>query len=340
VTTTGEQRKQPAPTPASSRDADVGSPLLSIAMPTRNRAQLFERALGSVVATTTSVAADLEITVSDGSDDETTGPVVERLLANWPGRYRYVHNRPMLPLVDNMNRAAELASGAWVMQLDDDDYLLPGAGATMVDAIRRAGPDEQVLMFGAQIVDANQVVQREQVCRREQYLEPRLALRQLLRNSSSVREPTMVIRRSALEREGRFDPTVGNVTDTDMWVRLFSRYGVRRLPRSTCAYTIHQAATTTSMWTPDTIKALTQVFDRAVTADVVPERAVRRWQAAYINQFILAGAYRRLRLHKRAEARDVLRLFELPEVRRLGVAPKWLPVRAAFVAATVGARRT
>ena len=109
------------------------------------------------------MAADVEITVSDGSDDDTTGQVVERLLADWPGRYQYVHNRPMLPLVDNMNRAAELASGAWVMQLDDDDYLLPGAGATMFDAIRRADPDEQVLMFGAQIVDADRVVQREQV---------------------------------------------------------------------------------------------------------------------------------------------------------------------------------
>ena len=313
---------------------------MSIAMPTRNRPQLFERALGSVVAPTTSVAADVEITVSDGSDDDATGQIVERLLTGWPGGYQYVHNRPWLPLVDNMNRAAELASGAWVMQLDDDDYLLPGAGAAMIAAIGRAGPDEQVLMFGTQIVDADRAVQREEVFRREEYLEPKLALRRLLRNSSSVREPTVVIRRSALEREGRFDTTVGNAADTDMWVRLFSRYGVRCLPWTTCAYTIHQAAATSGMWTPDTIRALTQVFDRAVATDVVPERAVRRWQAAYIHQFILAGAYRRLRVRRRAEARQVLRLFDLPEVRQLGVAPKWLPVRAAFTAATVGAYRS
>ena len=316
------------------------APLLSIAMPTRNRARLFEWALGSVLAAADAVAADVEVTVSDGSDDDATGQIVERLLTGWPGVYQYVHNRPWLPLVDNMNRAAELASGAWVMQLDDDDYLLPGAGAAMIAAIGRAGPDEQVLMFGTQIVDADRAVQREEVFRREEYLEPKLALRRLLRNSSSVREPTVVIRRSALEREGRFDTTVGNAADTDMWVRLFSRYGVRCLPWTTCAYTIHQAAATSGMWTPDTIRALTQVFDRAVATDVVPERAVRRWQAAYIHQFILAGAYRRLRVRRRAEARQVLRLFDLPEVRQLGVAPKWLPVRAAFTAATVGAYRS
>jgi GT2 family glycosyltransferase len=238
-----------------------------------------------------------------------------------------------------MNRAAELASGAWIMQLDDDDYLLPGAGAAMIDAIRRVGPDEQVLLFGAQIVDVDGVVQREQRFRRERYLEPKVALRRLLRDSSFVREPMVVMRRSALEREGRFDPTVGNATDTDMWVRLFSRYGARCLPRSTCAYTIHQAAATSGMWTPDTIRALTRVFDQAVTTGVASERAVRRWQAAFFHQFILAGAYRRLRVRRRAEAREVLGLFDLPDVRGLGLSPKWLPARAAFTAATAGARR-
>jgi hypothetical protein len=53
-----------------------------------------------------------------------------------------------------------------------------------------------------------------------------------------------------------------------------------------------------------------------------------------MHQFILAGVYRRLRVRRRAEARDVLRLFDLPAVRALGMSPKWLPVRMAFLAAT------
>jgi hypothetical protein len=123
-----------------------------------------------------------------------------------------------------------------------------------------------------------------------------------------------------------------------MWVRLFSRYGVRCLPQATCAYTIHEAAATTSMWNPDTIRANGEIFDRAVARGVVPERTIRRWEADWYHQFILAGAYRRLRRGRRAEAREVLRLFELPDVSELGVSPKWLPVRVAFTAATAGAR--
>jgi glycosyltransferase involved in cell wall biosynthesis len=313
-------------------------PLLSITMPTRNRPGLLERALRSVVRAVAPLAEHIEVAVSDGSDDNATGDVVERVLTDWPTEYRYVWNRPALSLVENMNRAVELSTGQWVMQLHDDDYLLPGAGAAMLDAIRRAAPSESVLLFGVHIVDIDGVRRREQTFRRERYLEPREALGRLLRNSSFVREPAAVVRRAAMEQEGLFDTTVGGATDTDMWVRLFSRYGVRCLPQATCAYTIHEAAATTAMWNPDTIRAISEIFDRAIARGIVPERTIRRWQADWYHQFILAGAYRRLRMGRRAEAREVLRLFDLPNVRDRGVSPKWLPVRAAFTAATAGAR--
>jgi glycosyltransferase involved in cell wall biosynthesis len=313
-------------------------PALSITMPTRNRPGLLERALRSVVRAVAPEAEHIEVAVSDGSDDGATGDVVERVLTDWPTGYQYVWNRPALTLVENMNRSVEISTGRWVMQLHDDDYLLPGAGAAMLDAINRAAPGESVLMFGVQIVDIDGVRRREQTFRRERYLAPREALRPLLRNSSFVRMPAAVVRRDAIEREGLFDTTVGGATDFDMWVRLFSRDGVRCLPQATCAYTIHEAAATTGMWNPGIIRANGEIFDRAVARGIVPEHTIRRWQADWFHQFILAGAYRRLRMGRRAEAREVLRLFKLPEVRDRGVSPKWLPVRAAFMVATAGAR--
>jgi glycosyltransferase involved in cell wall biosynthesis len=313
--------------------------MLSITMPTRNRAALFERALTSVIDATASVAEHIEITVSDGSDDDATRKIAERLLTTWPGRHRYTLNRPALALVDNVNRAIELATGDWIQQLCDDDYLLPGAGAAMLNAIRRAKPDERVLLFGVRIVNYEGVVMRERSFRNEEYLEPREALRRLLRNSSFVRQPAIVVHHSGYELTGLFDPSVGEAIDTEMWVRLFSRYGVRCLTDTTCAYTIHEGAITDGMWNPGTIRAVQEIFDRAVATRLVPEPTIRRWEADWLHQFILAGAYRRLRMRRMADGRDVLRLFKLPEVRRLGISPKWLPVRAAFIAATTGARR-
>ena len=312
--------------------------MLSIAVPTRNRPELLERSLTSVLGAGVAVAEQVEITVSDGSTDDASGRVVERLLTGWPGGHRYVWNRPALPRIDNLNHAVGLGTGEWVLQLHDDDYLLSGAGTAMLDAIRRVADREQVLLFGVEIVDGHGHTFKKQTFRSERYLEPGEALRRLLRNSSFVRQPAILVRRAAWEQAGAFDPTVGGSCDTDMWVRLFSCYGVRHLPSTTCAYTIHEAAETTGKWHPGTIRVLREIFDRAVALGAAPEPSIRRWQADFFHQFILAGAYRRLRARQRAEAREVMRLFDLPEVRDLGTSPKWLPVRAAFTAATVGPR--
>ena len=165
--------------------------VLSITMPTKDRPQLLSRALASVGRAMGPDADRVELTVSDGSADEASAQAVDRFLAGWAGRHCYVHNRPPLPLVDNMNRAIELASGDWVMQLDDDDYLLPGASVAMLEAIRGARPEEAVLLFGVDIVNADGVRSRRQRFRRQQYLEPAQALERLLRNSSFVREPAV-----------------------------------------------------------------------------------------------------------------------------------------------------
>ena len=315
------------------------SPVLSITMPTRNRTALFERALGSVIQATASVAEHIEITVSDGSDDDATGKVAERLLATWPGRHRYVWNRPGLPLVENLNRAIELATGEWIQQLHDDDYLLPDAGAAMLDAIHRAGPGQRLLLFGVWIVDEDGVPIRERSFRHERYLEPREALPRLLRNSSFVRQPAMVVHRSGFERDGLFDASIGEATDTDMWVRLFSATasGARPARPARTRSTRAPSRTGCGIRAPS---GRSRIFDRAVALQLVPEPTIRRWQADFLHQFILAGAYRRLRVRRMADGREVLRLFELPEVRRLGLSPKWLPVRVAFIAATVAERWT
>jgi len=308
-------------------------------MPTKDRSELLERALGSVLGATASVAEQVEVTVSDGSADDASAQVVRRLLTGWPGGYRYVSNRPALSLPGNINRAMGLATGEWILQLHDDDYLLPDAGAAILETIGRTPPGERVLLFGVDIVDLHGVVHRRQRFRHERYLEPEEALRHVLRNSSFVRVPAAVVHRAAFEDEGWYDTTLGGTCDTDMWVRLFARYGVRCVPSTTCAYTTHQGAATAGMWNPGTIRVNREIFDRAVARGVVPERSIRRWEADFFYQFILAGAYRRLRLRQRAEAREVLRLFDLPEIRHLGASPRWLPVRVAFAAATAGVRR-
>ena len=238
-------------------------------MPTRNRPELLERALASVVEATGPVASQVEVAVSDGSTDEASGAVVRHLLADWPGGHRYVWNRPALSLPGNMNRATGLATGHWILQLHDDDLLRPGAGPILLDAIGRSAPGERVLLFGVDIVGLDGAARRTQRFRRERYLAPGEASARVLRNSSFVRVPAAVVHRTAFEEEGGFEAALGATCDTDMWMRLFSRYGVRCVPHTTCAYTVHDASTTTGMWSQETIQANLRMFDRAVARGIV-----------------------------------------------------------------------
>ncbi len=124
-----------------------------------------------------------------------------------------------------------------------------------------------------------------------------------------------------------------------MWVRLFGRHGLRTVPRTLAAYTVHDAALTSGMFTPATVERLMRIFDRAAALGVLDAREVRRRQSTWFHKFILAGAYRSLEVRDRGSAATILDLFRLPSIRRLGPSARWLPARLAFTIATLGATR-
>ncbi|MDQ3610843.1 MAG: glycosyltransferase [Actinomycetota bacterium] len=304
------------------------SDTLSVCIPTCQRPLLFERALRSVVGTDAASMVETEIVVSDDSSDDATAAVYERVASPWRGRRQYARAGAGGP-ARNFNRCRELAAGRWILILHDDDYLLPGAVSGMLNAIRSAG-DRCTLLFGVHVVDGDGTVLRRQRFRRPRDLPPADAFERVLSHSSYVRFPAIVVRRDAYEAVGPFDTEVGGATDLDMWIRLFARFGVRCLPVTTCAYTVHPGTITEDMFNAATVTILMGIFDRARGLGVLSPRRLRSAQVDFFHQFILAGAWRRLRAGDRAGAGQVLSLFELPSVRRLGVSRRWAPIRVAL----------
>lgn len=307
-------------------------PELSICIPTYNRPDLFERALRSAQTLPERAAEDVELIVSDNSTDDRTEEVARKLLSNWPGRTNYVRNRPGVGAEPNFNRCLELANGRYILILHDDDYLLPSGPAQLLRAIATATDRDRVLLFGVHVVDEHERVRRRQVFRSETYLPPPRALRQVLSKSSFVRFPAIVVRRDAYEEVGPFDMSlsVRNPTDFDMWIRLFSRFGVRCLPQVSCAYTVHSGALTETMFAPPTVSTLAGIFERVARQGVLPERTVRRCERDFFAQFLLGATVRRLRVRDREGAQRVLALFRLPEVGAAGPSLRWAPVRIAL----------
>lgn len=310
---------------------------LSICIPTCNRPELLQRTLASVTHMPPPRASRVEIIVSDNSTDDRSAAVTARFTESWPGLVLYRQNRPGIPRVDNTNQCLALATGQWVQILHDDDYLLPGGLRRLLAGLDRTGPTDRVLLFSVRVVDHQGRRLRSQIFLRDRVLPPHLALQRLLSNSSLVRMPAIVVRRDAYMELGRFDSDLGGREDIAMWIRLFGAYGVRLFPLTTSAYMVHPAADSYAVCTPKEIATLTRIFQDLVPQGILSERGVRQCRAHFFHQFVLAGAFRRLRVGDRVGARKVMELFRMPEVRTLGLSLRWTPARMALATACIGA---
>lgn len=306
----------------------VEDPLLTICMPTYRRPDLLARALASLHDSDVDVEAEVEIIVSDNAP-EAGESVATPWLARWGGPTRYFGNATDIGAVENFNQCINQARGQFVMLLHDDDYLLPGALSRILSVVRDPGL-VRCFLFGVLVVDGDGHILRQQGGHTAEQLSPEAALRQVLTNSSLVRIPALVVNREAILDVGAFDVSVGNPTDFDLFVRLFGRFGFNEVAETVSAYSVHEAAQTSSMFRADMIDVLMTIFDRAVAMEILPERVVRQCQVEWFHQFVLGGAYRHLRVGETAEAARIMGLLDLPAIKQLGRSRRWRSIRLVF----------
>jgi GT2 family glycosyltransferase len=300
---------------------------LTICIPTYNRPELVRRAIASVIESATGYETAVEILVSDNSP-ELSQEASRAALADWTGPATYLANEVDLGITGNLNQCIGRAAAPYVLFVHDDDRLLRGAVPAILQAIREQGPDDAVLFMGVHLVDAAGNVIRRQEFSRDERVIPSDALERLLSDNGIAWFPGLVVSAEAYATVGPFDASVGNATDLDMWVRLFARYGIRCVPRSISAYTVHADSATQSMaFDRDTVAKLIGIFERARRMRVLRSETIDRAQAQYLHQVILGAAYAELRAGRKGRARAVMQLFELPAVKALRPPFEWLPAR-------------
>jgi hypothetical protein len=99
--------------------ADGDLPLVSVGIPTYNRARTLERAVRSVLAQDHD---RVEVIISDDGSSDETAEVCHRLAAEDP-RVSYERQPRNLGHAANFRRVLELSRGEWFMWLADDDHL-------------------------------------------------------------------------------------------------------------------------------------------------------------------------------------------------------------------------
>lgn len=119
---------------------------LSICITTFNRATFIGTTLESILAQLTS---DCEVVVLDGASTDDTGRIVSEY-ARRSNRLRYVRQETNNGIDRDYDGAVEIARGEYCWLMTDDDIMMPGAVAAVLQALQR---NLSVIVINAELRD-------------------------------------------------------------------------------------------------------------------------------------------------------------------------------------------
>lgn len=109
--------------------------LLSIVIPTLNRAPLLEATLRLAAESIQRVGASVELLVCDNASEDNTRKVVEHLVRDFPSiGYHYFAER--VSIDQSFKRSVDACRGEYIWILGDDDFPFSGSIKRLTDAIQ------------------------------------------------------------------------------------------------------------------------------------------------------------------------------------------------------------
>jgi len=213
------------------RPAELSTgPIVSVLMPAHNAERFLRAAIESVLAQT---FRRFELVIVDDGSTDATLAITRELAASDP-RIRVLPNERNLGIVESRNRAFREAHPAseYFAIFDADDLCMPDRLERQV-AYLQAHPRCALLGGQTAIIDADG---RELGLRR--YPTEDRELRRVITRYNPFAQPTVLLRRSALDVVGVYDPRYPRVQDYDLWLRIAERFEVANLDAVTLRYRI------------------------------------------------------------------------------------------------------
>jgi glycosyltransferase involved in cell wall biosynthesis len=195
----------------------MSTPLVSVCIPTFNRADFLSDAIDSILAQT---FRDFELVVSDNASTDETPEVLGRYR---DPRLRLHRNDSNLGLVGNFNRCLQLARAPYLVLCCADDYWAPRLLEQEVLLFEQHS-DLSYLHVGSLVVDANKspigpnVLDLRPVTPGREYFR-----RFLLEDLNGTNFSSVLYRRDRLLEIGGFDARLPHTQDLAVWARLALR---------------------------------------------------------------------------------------------------------------------
>ena len=211
-------------------------PLISVIVPTFNRADFLPEAVESALSQT---EVEVEVIVVDDGSTDHTAAVIEQKRTHWGNRVRYIWQKNSERSVAR-NHGLEYARGEYVTFLDSDDVWRPEHALTCVTALE-ADRDSIAAYSEYGLISADGGVIRERVPRPEsggKNFQKNLCLKRLILHPTEI-----VIRRSALGNGEVFDPEIPGAEDWLLWVKLAKKASFLSTGKSTVWMRLHPKGT-------------------------------------------------------------------------------------------------
>jgi glycosyltransferase involved in cell wall biosynthesis len=204
-------------------------PLVSIVLPTYNRAPLLGRAIQSVLRQT---YANLElIVVDDNSQDET--PAVVRSFDD--PRIRYVRNEENLKLPRGLNKGFSLSKGTFLSWTSDDNLYAGDAIAKMAAVLQRGTCD---FVF-ADYFHFSELDDKSGLPLDTKHVKLPAILRLEERNSVGA---CFLYTRAVYDAVGLYDPELFLIEDYDYFIRIQKLFRIGHIPEALYYFRRHEDA--------------------------------------------------------------------------------------------------
>lgn len=204
-------------------------PLLSIIIPTCQRAALLEEALASLYPLP---PFPVEVLVSENSDSDESAAVVQRF-----PEVQFRKRGATLPMAKHWNLCLSEARGKYVKLLCDDDWVFPGALAREVKCL-----EDNPLLVAVASAREEVSFDRRQKGRtlggqEFEVLGKHQAYRQMIREENVLGPPSCVM--FVRKHFRAFPENYSYAADWAAWILLLEKGPVARLPEIGCGFRLH-----------------------------------------------------------------------------------------------------
>lgn len=238
--------------------------LVSIIIPTYNRAEFIAEAIISVLSQTYS---NIELIVIDDGSTDNTQQIVSTIIDK---RLTYIkqNNRGRS---NARNYALSLATGKYITFLDSDDLYLPNKIELQVSYLKNH-PGVGMVYTSAHCIDTDgKLLDHKYTASTSGLIYQSIAFF----TPVTITLPTVMTYKSVLDQVGGFDENMDRFEDTDMWRRISKRYRIDAMPDFTCLLRTHEDNSLHSQSPHKICSALDYYANKITNEDIEVDITVR-----------------------------------------------------------------